>query len=199
MKTKLLLFATLSLFMTVALSAQEAKYEIKSAIITKSYEMMGQKHDVVHYFDNYGMLESSQAKMSLQGLPGVTQNIRTITKGDTIIAVNMTTKMGNRMVLPEKPINYLKLTPEIREKYKIKELEQEEVAGEMCKKYTVEVTQMGQTVNITTWIWKGIALKSITQSGGMTVMTEASTKIQENEAIDAEVFSIPDGITIQRM
>ena len=33
----------------------------------------------------------------------------------------------------------------------------------------------------------------------MTVMTDTATKVQENEKIDAEVFSIPDGITIQDM
>ena len=195
MKMKLL-FATLPLLWAVALSAQEAKYEIRSAVITKAVEMMGQKMEGVQYIDDYGKKESVQIKMSMPGTPDL--QIRTITKGDTMISVNLTNKTGNKMVLPEKPVNYLKLTPEIKEKYKLEELGQEEVIGKPCNKYSLEVSQMGQTVSITAWIWKGIALKSITNGGGMT-MSETATEIKEGATIDAEVFSVPADITVQEM
>ena len=197
MKTKLLL-ATLPLLWAVTLSAQEAKYEIKSAVITKTVEMMGQKMEGIQYFDDYGKKESVLIKMPMPGTPDTYLQIRIITKGDTIISVNLTNKTGNKMVLPEKPVNYLKMTPEIKEKYKVKELGQEEVIGKPCSKYSLEVNQMGQTASITVWIWKGIALKTITNGGGMT-MSETATEIKESATVDAEVFSIPEGITVQGM
>ena len=194
MKTKLL-FATL-LLSAFTLSAQEAKYEIKSAIITKSVEMMGQKIDGMQYVDDFGVKESITLKMPMQGVPGSFLQIRTINKGDTIITANLELKTGNKIVLPEKPVNYLKLTEEVREKYKIKELGQEEVAGKQCDKYSLEVSQMGQQVSTTAWVWKGIVLKSVTSASGMT-MTEEATGIKENIEVDTENFTIPKDVTIQ--
>ena len=194
MKTKLL-FTTL-LFSVFALSAQEAKYEIKSAIIAKSVDMMGQKIDGTQYIDDYGVKESMILKMPMQGVPGAFLRMQTINKGDTVISANLELKTGNKVALPEKPVNYLKLTEEVREKYKIKELGQEEIIGKQCNKYSLEITQMGQQVLSTVWVWKGIVLKSVTSASGMS-MTEEATDIQENVAIDEEYFVLPENVTIQ--
>ena len=194
MKTKLL-FATL-LLSVFTLSAQEAKYEIKSAIITKSVEMMGQKIDGIQYIDDYGVKESMIIKMPMQGVPGSFLRMQTINKGDTVITANLELKTGNKIALPEKPVNYLKITEEVKEKYKMKELGQEDIAGKPCKKYSLEVSQAGQQVSVTTWVWKGIVLKSVTSVSGMT-MTEEATDVQENVKIDAENLTIPKDVTIQ--
>ena len=195
MKLKML-FVSVLLCTTFTAIAQEARYEIKSAIITKSIEMMGQKIEGMLYIDDFGKKESSTIKMPTPGVPGAFSRIRTINKGDTIISANLDLKMGNKVALPEKPVNYLNLTDEVKSKYSIKELGQEEVAGKLCKKYSMEITQMGQQVQTTAWVWKGIVLKSTASAAGMT-MTEEATDIQENVAVDAENFTIPDDVTIQ--
>jgi hypothetical protein len=42
----------------IAVSAQKAKYELKSAIIKKETSVMGQKFEAMWYFDDFGMKES---------------------------------------------------------------------------------------------------------------------------------------------
>jgi len=197
MKTKLVLVA-MSLAIIVALSAQEARYEIKTAVITKTMDMMGQKMDAVQNIDDYGKRESVTIKMPAQGLPGTFTHMRTITKGDTIISINLGLKTGMKMALPQKPVNYLDLTPETIEMYKIVEMGQEEVAGKPCKKYSMEISQMGQTANVTAWVWKGIALKTVSSLSG-TTFTEETKEVKENATIDPEEFTIPEDVTIQTM
>ena len=195
MKTRLFL-TVLVLLSVLTLSAQEARYEIKSAVITKNIEMMGQKIDGVQYIDDFGVKESVMLKMPMQGVPGVFLRILTINKGDTVITANLEFKTGSKVVLPEKPVNYLNLTEEVKDKYNLKELEKEEIAGRLCNKYSLVISQMGQQVRTTTWVWKGIVLKSIVSAAGMS-MTEEATDIQENADINAENFIIPNDITIQ--
>jgi hypothetical protein len=100
------------------------------------------------------------------------------------------------MILPEKPINYLQLTPEIREKYKIKDAGEETVVGKTCKKYSLEITQMGQILKTTNCVWKGLVLKAEISSGGMLVSTEIAIDIQENVPVSADKFTIPEGFII---
>jgi hypothetical protein len=59
------------------------------------------------------------------------------------------------------------------------------------------MTQMGQTLQIKTWIWKGIVLKSETSGNGMVFATETATEIKENTAIPEDKFKVPEGAIIQ--
>ena len=182
MKTKIL-FAISLLFAVTVLNAQEAKYGIKSAIIKKDVVAMGQK-------------ESTELTMKTGGVAGVEKHIRTIADGSSAINIDLDMKTAMKMKLPEKPINYLQLTPEIVEKYKIKETGEEDIAGKPCKKYGLEITQMGQTVQMSVWVWKGLVLKSETSSNGMVVMVETAKTIDETSAVATDKFTIPDGIKL---
>ena len=184
------LIVCLLLFVTISLSAQEAKYELKSAIIKKETTMMGQKIESVTYIDDFGKKESTE-----MNFPGA-GNLRSIQDGSpVVITINLDSKQAMRTSLPDKPINYLQLTPEIREKYNIKETGEEEIAGKACKKYSLDVVQMGQSVEIKAWVWKGIVLKSETAGNGM-IITEKTTEIQENAEVPADKFVVPDGISV---
>jgi hypothetical protein len=190
------LFAALLIAGSVcALTGQEARYEVKSAIIKKTMEVMGQTMESVQYIDGYGAMEAVYMNMSMPG-GGQAMEIRTFNKGDSVISVNMSNKMGQKVVLPEKPVNFLKMTPEINQKYEIKEEGQEEIAGKMCKKYSMVMAQMGVKAVSTVWVWKGISLKSITTASGVTV-TELANDVQENAIIVPTIFVIPEGVTIQ--
>lgn len=195
MKSRML-FAVLLVLTTTLLSAQEAKYGIKSAIIKKDMVAMGQKVECAWYVEDYGKKEAVEIAMKTGGVAGIEKHIRTISEGAFVINIDLDMKTAMRMNLPQKPINYLQLTPDVIEKFKIKETGEEEIAGKPCKKYALEITQMGQTVQMSVWIWKGLALKSETASNGMVVMVETATQIDESSAVPADKFVMPEGIKL---
>jgi hypothetical protein len=181
----------------MTLSAQSAaKYELKSAIIQKEIAMMGQTLNATWYIDGAGERESVEMAIKNGLAQGVDKHIRTITEGMSVIVIDMDLKVGNRMNLPEKPVNYLQLTPEVREKHKIKDGGEGEIAGKKCRKYSLEITQMGQTALATVWIWKGIPLKTEVGSNGI-VITETAIEIQENAPVPEEKFETPEGVVIK--
>jgi hypothetical protein len=184
--------------MTITLSAQDAvKYEIESAVIKKEITMMGQKLNAIWYIDDFGRKESVEMTIKNGIAQGVDKHIRTLMEGSSVITVDLDLKVGNRMELPEKPVNYLQITPEISEKYKIKENDEEEIAGKKCRKYSSEITQMGHTMQMKTWVWKGLVLKSETSAGGMVVAVETATEIEENASVPEDKFKVPAGAVIQ--
>ena len=195
MNVKLLLEIFFLLISTV-LIAQEAKYELKSAIIKKETVAMGQKLESTWYIDDYGKKESSETVM--KGVAGVEKHLLTIMDGNFVINVDLDMKTASRMKMPQEPVNYLNLSPEIIEKFRVKENGEEEVAGKPCKKYSLEITQMGQTAQVSTWVWKGLVLKSEMGANGMVVMKEAVVKIEENPAVPADKFVVPEGIIVSQ-
>jgi hypothetical protein len=180
----------------IAVSAQKAKYELKSAIIKKEMSVMGQKFEAMWYFDDCGLKESVEITVKNGIVEGVDKHVRTILDSVSMTNVDLDLRQAKKMILPEKPINYLQLTPEIREKYKIKDTGEETVAGKICKKYSLEITQMGQILKTTNCVWKGLVLKTEISSGGMLVSTEMAVDIQENVPVSADKFTIPEGFII---
>lgn len=193
---KQILLTSLILLTSMFLSAQEAKYEFKSAIIKSEVSAFGQKIETTTYIDDYGKKESSETIVKMPGTDNKAKHLRTIMDGASVINIDLDLKKAIRIPLPEKPINYLNLTPEIKEKFKMKESGTEDIAGKPCKKYALEVSQMEQTVEMKTCIWKGIPLKTESSSNGMVLMTQTVTDIQENVPVKAEIFTLPEGITL---
>jgi outer membrane lipoprotein-sorting protein len=194
---QVILLANVLLLTVSSLYAQDARFELKSAILKKETIAAGQKIENTLYIDEYGKKESNEVIQKLGGVANIEQRILTILDGNSYITVNAGLKTATRIQISDTQVNYLKLTPEIREKYKIKEVGQETVAGKPCRKLILEMTQMGQTVQATVWIWKGLPLKSEMSTNGMIVITEKVTEIQENISVPADKFKVPEGITIQ--
>lgn len=197
MNTRKTATAILLLLVTIALSAQEAKYEMKSAIIKKKTDFSGQVLESTTFIDDYGKKESTEIIFKNGMGPGVDKSMMTIMDSTSVITVDMDTKVANRVNLPTKPINYLQISDEIRDQYKLKEAGEEAIGDKTCKIYTLEISQMGQTLQLKVWVWKGIALKSETSAGGTLLATETTTDIQENAAVLQDKFSLPAGVTIQ--
>ena len=63
------------------------------------------------------------------------------------------------------------------------------MAGKECVKYTLELSQMGQTAKLTVSVWNGIPMKTVTSAGGMDV-TATVTELTEEE-VDASAFEVP--------
>ena len=179
---KKLVLLTFFFLSVLSLSSQEAVYEFKSAIIKSTQEVMGQKSEAVWYIDDYGAKVTKIAK-----------SIHVITINNTLI--NIMGKTATKTELPKNSrINYLRLTPEVMKKNKIKEEGREEIAGKMCTKYSVVVGEPGREIDKKVWIWKGIALKTTVPNIGY---SESATEIQENVTVSKEIFLIPEGVTIQ--
>lgn len=179
------------LFSDASLPA-DARYELKSGIVKFNATSQGNQMTITEYFDDYGKKE---AALTEAGSALVKTEIKTIQFGDTVYQINMAMKMGQKTTLPEKPVNYLQLTSAVREKYKVQDLGEETVAGKSCKKYSLEVTQMGQTVKTEVCVWKGLVLKTVLKIGDVELMTQTATEVQENAEVDSKEFEVPEGVS----
>lgn len=157
------------------------KFEIKSGRFTLVSEVMGQKVESKNYFDDYGNLQASVT--SAFGM-----ELTTISRDGKTYMVNAAAKQVQEMPVQES-VNYLDLTDEVVAKYKIKEVGNETVVGKECVKYTMEVSQMGQTAHITVSVWQGIPMKTVTSVSG-TDVAATITEIVE-EPVDAALFTVP--------
>ena len=172
------------LLVAVAAMAQNGTkyYGIKSGTIKIEMDMMGQTVPSTIYFDDYGAKQATS--ISMMGME-MTQ----INKDGKMYLVNKGEKSVQEMPQQQEQINYLNLTDEIKAKYKIKEVGKETVAGKECTTYTVEVSQMGQTVKTTVSVWNGIAMKTTADMGGFS-MSQKVTEVKE-APVDAAIFEIP--------
>ena len=172
------------LLVAVAAMAQNGTkyYGIKSGTIKIEMDMMGQTIPSTIYFDDYGAKQATS--ISMMGME-MTQ----INKDGKMYLVNKGEKSVQEMPQQQEQINYMNLTDEIKAKYKIKEVGKETVAGKECTTYTVEVSQMGQTVKTTVSVWNGIAMKTVADAGGFS-MSQKVTEVKE-APVDAAIFEIP--------
>ena len=172
------------LLVAVAAMAQNGTkyYGIKSGTIKIEMDMMGQTIPSTIYFDDYGAKQATS--ISMMGME-MTQ----INKDGKMYLVNKGEKSVQEMPQQQEQINYMNLTDEIKAKYKIKEVGKETVAGKECTTYTVEVSQMGQTVKTTVSVWNGIAMKTTADAGGFS-MSQKVTEVKE-APVDAAIFEIP--------
>ena len=177
------------LALAVAAFAQEAphKYEIKSGIVKTATQVMGQTTEVIVYFDEYGALETTRTKMTIPGMGEM--DIATITKDGKSYMVNNAQKQVQEMPIQES-VNYLALTDEMKEKFKIVDLGKEKVGEWDCTKYGEEISQMGQTAKLTVWVWKGFPVKTVTNLAGMEVVSEV-TEFEEDAFILPQTFEVP--------
>lgn len=157
------------------------KFEIKSGRFTLVSEVMGQKVESKNYFDDYGNLQASVT--SAFGM-----ELTTISRDGKTYMVNAAAKQVQEMPVQES-VNYLDLTDEVIAKYKIKEIGHETVAGKECVKYTMEVSQMGQTAHLTVSVWQGIPMKTVTSVSGTDVAATVTEIIEE--PVDAALFTVP--------
>lgn len=167
--------------------AQERKYDVKSGVVKNVSTVLGQKTESILYFDNYGQLEYSTVRQAQNGTDET--EISVISKDGRMYMINHQYKLIQEVDIPES-INYLNLTTEMVDKYKIEIIGEEQILGKDCIKYSAEFSQMDQIASLTIWVWKGIPLKTITSSNGIDVIVE-SVEIHTDKWIDPEIFTLP--------
>ena len=192
MKTKALLAGLLAL-VTFSMAAQDnepvKKYGFKSAIVKISTDMMGQTIESTAYIDEYGAKECQKMKLDLAGMG--TMETGTIAKDGKTWSVNYTMKQVQEVPInPGDQPNFNDLTDEMKEKFKIKEVGKEKVAGMDCIVYTLETETQGMQAKMKVWCYKGLALKSETEVSGMKISAVA-TDFKEDAMVLPQVFDVP--------
>lgn len=174
--------------------AQEKLYEVKSGKVTMEMDMMGQTIVQELYFDDYGAKQATV--MNMQG-----QKMRSIQKDGSSIMINDADKTAIRMPamgMGQNTINFSALDEKTIKKNRIEEAGEEVIAGKTCKKYKYKLMMMGQAVNATAWVYKGITLKS-SMNTDFGEMGQTATKIEEDITIEPSMFTIPEGVKVQDM
>lgn len=168
--------------------AQEkaSRYGIKSGIAQVKSINEGNVSTGVQSFDDYGALEAyTSSAMTAFGRIETT----TILKDGKSWMV-WPGKKPKEFDNPMAEISFVNLTDAIVDKYKVKEIGQEEFLGRMCTKYTYEIKQGPVRSNYTAWVYKGFTLKLITKVGRREVVFEV-TDFQEDVPVSSEVFNLP--------
>lgn len=161
---------------------------LKSSIV--KYEMTGQgmKVPVTEYRDNYGKLICTQ--MTIMG-----GEMGYIINGDKSYILYYTQKQYMELPVPEDEIDYNNLTPEIIEKYKIQATGTSDFLGKKCTVYTAEMESEGVAYQVETWVYKGVALKSVAKTSQGVLDERVAISFEENPNIPASTFEVPEGFT----
>ena len=163
------------------------RYGVKSGVIFYDAPM-STKQEL--YFDDYGAKEVSITSVDLGVAKSKSIEIRkdgfsyTYEEGKT---------EGTKKAWYVQNTDYSKADPRTIERYKLKDLGTEIVAGKDCKKFSAE---FGGAPMIS-WTWNNILIKSTTKMGGADFVIEA-TKVQDG-SVDFKIFDLPAGVTFKEM
>jgi len=164
------------------------RYGIKSGVIFYDAPM-GTKQEL--YFDDYGAKELFITSVDL----GVakSKNIEIRKDGFSYNYEEGKTEGTKKAWYAAASTDYSKADSKTIERYKIKDLGTETVAGKDCKKFSAE---FGGSP-IVSWTWNNILIKSVTKMGGADFVIEAK-KIQDG-SVDSKIFELPAGVTFKEM
>ncbi|MBK7500313.1 MAG: hypothetical protein IPI19_14820 [Ignavibacteriales bacterium] len=164
------------------------RYGVKSGVIFYNAPM-GTKQEL--YFDDYGAKEVSITSIDL-GI-AKTKSIDIRKDGFSYTYEEGKTEGTKKAWYAPASTDYSKADPKTLERYKVKDLGTEIIAGKDCKKFSAE---FGNSP-IVSWTWNNILIKSVTKMGGTDFVIEA-TKIQDG-SVDSKIFELPAGVTFKEM
>ena len=164
------------------------RYGIKSGVIFYDAPM-GAKQEL--YFDDYGAKEVSITSVDFGVAKSKTVEIRK--DGFSYTYEEGKTEGTKKAWYAPASTDYSKADPRTIERYKVKDLGTETVAGKDCKKYSAEFNGSP----IISWTWNNLMVKSITKMGDAEFVIEA-TKIQDG-SVDSKIFELPAGVNFKEM
>jgi len=164
------------------------RYGIKSGVIFYDAPM-GAKQEL--YFDDYGAKEVSITSVDFGVAKSKTIEIRK--DGFSYTYEEGKTEGTKKAWYAPASTDYSKADPKTLERYKVKDLGTEIIAGKDCKKFSAE---FGSSP-IVSWTWNNVLIKSVTKMGGADFVIEA-TKIQDG-SVDPKIFELPAGVTFKEM
>ncbi len=152
--------------------------------------------EITVYIDDYGAKEAVEVSLDAELMQQHTRSIRE--KDGKTIVIDLDEKTASRK--PEyEPRNYRHLTPEDIERFKIKEVGTETVAGKPCKVFRMDLSEDEYDLMATMYVWEGIVLAQELSSEMMHGLNSAEEvqSIELNVPIPPEKFEIPKGIKIR--
>jgi hypothetical protein len=164
------------------------RYGVKSGVIFYDAPM-NTKQEL--YFDDYGAKEVSITSIDL-GI-AKTKSIDIRKDGFSYTYEEGKTEGTKRAWYAPASTDYSKADPRTIERYKVKDLGTETVAGKECKKFSAEFGG----APMVSWTWNNILIKSTTKMGGADFVIEA-TKIQDG-SVDSKIFELPAGVIFKEM
>lgn len=169
----------------------DARYSLKSGIITFKATVMMMDQEIITYFDDWGSKQFNEINISFMGQKMKNYTLRTDTCTYTW---DPDKKAGIKTAIDSvntADVNFNKLTDAIIKKFQIKEEGAAVILGRQCKVYSMNFPETGITGK--SYIWNGITLKTDASAKGIGVVMEA-TKIEENVAIAADKFMVPKDV-----
>lgn len=164
------------------------RYGIKSGVIFYDAPM-GAKQEL--YFDDYGAKEVSITSIDL-GI-AKTKTIEIRKDGFSYTYEEGKNEGTKKAWYVPANTDFSKADPKTLERYKVKDLGTENIAGKECKKFSAE---FGSSP-IVSWTWNNILIKSVTKMGQGEFVIEA-TKVQDG-GVDSKMFELPAGVTFKEM
>jgi|GEM_PF-763914 hypothetical protein len=163
-------------------------YGIESGYIKYKSKASGFDLITERWFDNYGALQYEEIYLIM----GEEKNgSSTLIRDGSRYTWNFDSTEGQCHKNYHAPKNsYDELTQRQIDRYGIKRLGEEEVLGRMCQKLSSE--KPAKTLQ---WIWKGIALKSVSEFGKQEVTIDV-VELTEGKVDDSK-FEMPDGVVFQ--
>ncbi len=163
-------------------------YEIESGYIKYKSQASGFDLITERWFDNYGALQYEENYMILGGEKNGSS---TLIRDGSRYTWDFNSPEGLCFKNYKAPKNsFDELTQKEIDRYGIKMLGEEEVMGRMCQKLSTE--KPAKTLQ---WIWKGLALKSISEFGKQEISIDA-VELEEGK-VDNSKFELPGGVIFQ--
>jgi len=178
------------------------KYDIKSAIVTYSSEVMGMKNSQMLYFDDYGAKERTEAimEMEMMGIKSRTVTV-SLTKDGYKYDYELENMTNNENKL-KKEIKKSKaivnasadmskmaatMSDDMKKQYEYKEEGTETVAGVTGTKFSMKIGKAKFT---------GVLYKKVMIKTDMEMMKIIAQKFEENVSVPSDKFELPKDYTI---
>ncbi|HQI70463.1 MAG TPA: hypothetical protein PLT47_06905 [Bacteroidales bacterium] len=174
--------------------ADGKKMLIKSAIIHMKSSTFGMTQNIVMYMDDYGKKQMTEVSQKMLGQEVLQRSVSDSVYMYTYSPKDKTGKKARIESGGTDNINFTAITREMARELNLKKTGTTVVAGHSCEVYTLEVP--AAKLKGTYYIWKGIPIKTVSTVGGISITMEA-TRIEENVAIPAETFAIPEDISFE--
>jgi hypothetical protein len=190
-----------------AASTPEAKYKIKSGIVTTEMDnpLGGGKIQTILYFDDYGAKEATETKneTTMMGVTIKTHDIE-INRDGYRYKLDLEKKTGTKFKMPNMAsgvasfasMSAADLGSDMAKEYNIKKEPSQTIAGKECDVYSMDskTRQMKGTVAS----FQGIPMKVDQQMMGMKIKSEV-VKFEENVPLPAGIFDVPAGVKVEEV
>jgi len=171
----------------------DQKFGVEQGVMEFKMTTMGMTSTMEMYWIDYGKQTATITTMNMMGMNTVSH---TLIQENVIYTWDNMTGMGSKVEVDmdedSQNINYNNLNKEMMDKYHMVEKGTEEVMGKTCKVFTMKYNG----VESTTWVYKGMALKSESVVSGIKTTLEV-TKLEEGATPPADAFVLPENIKFQ--